>query len=83
MIVLTAGPASLARLMRRGEASKHLAPRQVDDHQDQGDRAQSGDQSGAALRRQASEASILTGVCQGRKTPCFDEVPTTAKPPKM
>jgi hypothetical protein len=77
MIVLTAGPASLARLMRRGEASKHLAPRQVDDHQDQGD------QAGAAFTRQASEASILTGICHCRKSPCFDEVPTTAKPPDM
>lgn len=36
MIVLTAGPASLARLMRRDDASQHLAPRQMDDHQAQG-----------------------------------------------
>lgn len=33
MIVLTAGPASLARLMRREEAPQHLAPRRMDDPQ--------------------------------------------------
>lgn len=40
MIVLTTGPASLARLMRRDEPSQHLAPRQVDDHQRKGDEAE-------------------------------------------
>ena len=39
MIVLTTGPASLVRLMRRDSASQHLAPGQVDGHQDQGDQA--------------------------------------------
>jgi len=39
MIVLTFGPATLARLMRRERASQHLAPGQVHGHQDQGDQA--------------------------------------------
>ncbi len=42
MIVLTFGPATLARLMRRERASQHLAPGQVHGHQDQGDQAESG-----------------------------------------
>jgi hypothetical protein len=44
MIVLTTGPDSLVRLMRRDEPSQHLAPRQVDGHQDQGDQAQTAPQ---------------------------------------
>lgn len=42
MIVLTVGPASLARLMRRERYSQHLAPGQMDSHQDQGDQAETG-----------------------------------------
>ncbi len=41
MIVLTTGPGSLARLMKRDGPSQHLAPGQVHDHQDQGDQAES------------------------------------------
>lgn len=44
MIVLTTGPASLARLMRRDEPLQHLAPRQVNDHQRKGDQAESATQ---------------------------------------
>lgn len=40
MIVLTTGPASLARLMRREEPSQHLAPRQVDDRQRKSDQTE-------------------------------------------
>lgn len=40
MIVLTTGPASLARLMRREEPSQNFAPRQVRDHQRKGDQSE-------------------------------------------
>lgn len=49
MIVLTTGPASLARLMRRDDASQHLAPGQVDGHQDQGDQTKAGSQAQGRL----------------------------------
>ena len=40
MIVLTTGPAALVRLMLRHEPSQHIAPGQVDGHQDQGDQTE-------------------------------------------
>ncbi|MDO9586528.1 MAG: hypothetical protein Q8R45_04915 [Brevundimonas sp.] len=45
MIVLTAGPASLVRLMRRDDASWDLAPGQMDGHRDQGDRTAPADEA--------------------------------------
>ena len=50
MIVLTTGPASLARLMRRDAVSQHLAPREMQGHQHEGDQAHAAAQTQGRLQ---------------------------------